>query len=132
MLTETPRDETGTQDRLIAAWLTEAKRDGIVDDYAGKRRWPRVTWQTQVTLQIDTPRGTRTVFAAARDISEGGIGLRVRERLAAMTPVRVIIGETNEFVIGRVAHCTDSLGGFVIGIEFQRVESVGVALRKSA
>jgi hypothetical protein len=123
------------QDAVIADWLAEARITGTEDAYRGKRRWPRVTWQVPVTLEVHPgERRSRTCHATSRDISEGGLGLRLRQRLPAMAPVRVFIGEDERSVRGRVVHCTDTLGGFIVGVEFvsEPVTVAAASLRKTA
>jgi hypothetical protein len=123
------------QKAVIADWLGQARKEGQEDTFAGKRRWPRVTWQVPVVLEINTGRGrTQTCYATSRDVSEGGLGLRTRQRVPVMALVRVTAGDDDRSVLGRVAHCTDTLGGFLVGIEFMAEPQALLAApqRKSA
>ena len=106
---------------VIGAWIEQARTDGRKDDYAGKRQFPRVTWQVPVTLEVD-PDGGRptTVFGKSRDVSLGGIGVQVRQRIATMSLVRITVDSDGTSVTGRVMHCTGGLGGYIVGIEFLR------------
>jgi hypothetical protein len=121
---------------VIGVWIEQARVDGREDDYAGKRQHPRVTRQVPVTLEVD-PDGRRpaTVYGQSRDVSLGGIGVHVRQRIAAMSVVRITVDSDGTSVTGRVMHCTGGLGGYIVGIEFVREAAhmpAAQALRKTA
>lgn len=55
------------------------------------------------------------------NVSRRGVLLRVRERIADHTPVVVQMMLVDERIVllGRVTHCTETVGGFKIGIELR-------------
>ena len=100
-------------------WLADARRTGQKDTYTGKRSAPRYTWQSAVTIEILDDSDDADIYATTRDISAGGLGIRTRSRLAAGTLVRISTDATDESLLGRVRHCSESLGGFYVGIAFE-------------
>ena len=117
----------------IREWLANARLEGREDTYAGKRRYPRVTWVVPVTVEfLDGERAGENDFAMSKDISEGGVGLRCRRPLAVRTLVRVMTDEGAPCVHARVMHCTETLGGFIVGLEFRPQPTTDRGLRKSA
>ncbi len=109
---------TGSNGQASRKWLTDAHRMGQKDTYAGKRRQTRYTWNTAVTVEFVDDADETPLFATTRDISIGGLGIRTRRRIDVNTLVRISTDATNESVRGRVRHCSESLGGFFVGIEF--------------
>jgi c-di-GMP-binding flagellar brake protein YcgR len=113
-------------------WLASAKRTGQGDTYAGKRRHARYTWVNPVTIEVmEGQHAGRAYYATTRDISAGGIGTRCRHRLDVMTLV-CVIDEDGEAVFGRVRHCGEVLGAFLIGVEFADIPIPACLTRKSA
>ncbi|MFH0983824.1 MAG: PilZ domain-containing protein [Planctomycetota bacterium] len=103
----------------LKEWLADAQLEGQQDTYASKRQYPRVTWAVPVTLELlDGPRVGKCDFAVSKDISEGGIGVRCHRALVLRTLVRILIDECGPSVHARVTHCTETVGGFIIGVEF--------------
>ena len=103
----------------IEAWLAEAKLTGHIDGYLGRRRWVRYSWH--VPLEIDTKdRFNRPVIllATGRDISTGGLGVHCRTKLPAMSIVSVRRFNQESAVQVRVMHCTQTVNGYRIGMEF--------------
>ena len=104
---------------LIYKWLSTAKRTGIRDSYAGKRRTPR--YQIQLPVVIEVNPGTtkcRMLYVNSRDISRGGIGVTCREKLQPLTPVRIYVDDGEASVSGIVRHASPILGAYIVGIEF--------------
>ena len=102
-------------------WLAEAKRTGEKDNYAGKRRQPRCTWDVQVTVEIlENGEPTETLYANTRDISAGGMGMRCRKVVPAHSEVRITIDETGESMPARVTQCTRSICDYQSGVEVVR------------
>lgn len=113
-------NDNHTEERTVRNWLADAASTGNKDVYAGKRKFARYTWIVPVVVEVlSGPSCDATVYATARDISSGGLGLKVRQRLQPGASVRVTLDEGEEFVIGRVRHCSEALGGFLVGIEFR-------------
>ena len=111
--------QTGVAYPTIETWLREAERIGQIDGYMGRRRWVRYSWH--VPLEIDTKdRFNRPVIllATGRDISTGGLGVHCRTKLPAMSVVSVRRFDQKSAVQVRVMHCTQTVNGYRIGMEF--------------
>lgn len=108
---------------IIRSWVDDAASDGDPDIYTGRRRWKRVRWQVPVTIEA-RPSGPRLAcqFVTSRDVSEAGIGFWCSQELELGTPVRLAVDDGSEFVEGRVKQCTESIGGFIIGVQFAAAE----------
>ncbi len=120
----------GRQARLVDSWLSDARKAGKGDSYAGKRRHPRFDWQVPAVIEIDpdTPH-RRLIYATTRDISESGVGVRCRDRLPQFTNVRIYVNDGEEYVSAVVRHSTGTLGGFIVGTEFTETDaSSGLSL----
>lgn len=111
---------------LINKWLSVAKKSGIKDTYAGKRRTPRYQMELPVVLEVDgdSPR-CRMLYVKSRDISQNGIGVACREKLRPHTPVRVYVDDGEASVTGTVRHASTMLGGYIVGIEFTEQSAPG-------
>ena len=125
-----------TDTQTVQYWLLSAQATGQRDTYPGKRRRPRFTWHVPITLEVlDASvlgRSVRAHCAMSRDISDGGMGLRCRQPVPVMALVCITLDETQETVYGRVRHCTGSLGGFLVGVEFVFGGASAAARRRSA
>ncbi len=105
--------------KVVNRWLTQAQCTGREDTYTGKRRFPRFTWREHFTVVVlDEGPDRVECFATTRDISAGGVGLKIRHRIAATAVVRLVHEETGETVHGRVRFCNEALGAFFVGVEF--------------
>ena len=115
---------TRNPETLVRSWLGDAEIDGETDAYTGKRQWPRFKWHAPVTIEVPAT-GTRreSLYASARDISEGGIGVWCSHAMEANTAVRLYVDDASEYVQGRVRQCTTTVGGFIIGVQFTLPES---------
>ncbi len=111
--------QTRNDEITIQRWLTDARRTGRKDNYAGKRRHPRFSWHAALTVEAVDDEGQSQQYATARDIGVGGMGLKTRRRIDANTIIRVTVDATGESLVARVRHCSEALGGFIIGVEFQ-------------
>ncbi len=121
------------QDDTAGQWLDEAQETGRADSYAGKRCAVRYTLEVPVLVEV-IGEGSRTApqYGYSRDVSRGGMGVKCRQRIATMSRVRVTREDTNEALYGRIRHCTTTLNGFIIGIEFEAGPQECNALRRSA
>ncbi len=122
-----PRDET----LLIESWLAEAREEGRADVYAGKRRHPRVEWNAPVIVQPEDD-SDRTVYVTALNISAGGMGLRCGEAISPRTRIRLFINDGVDSIIGVVRHCSSTVGGYIVGVEFVIEKQQTVRLAKTA
>ena len=103
----------------VDAWLQQARQTGRTNAYAGKRRTPRTTWHAALEVYVSKSAGRSvTHYATARDISEGGIGLQCRQAIPDCTLVQICQAGELKGVWAMVMHCTRSLSGYIIGLEF--------------
>ncbi len=118
--TPLPTDQAEAAE-IIRGWVADAELDGVADVYSGKRRWPRVKWQVPVMIEA-LPSGERqsSMFVTSRDISEGGIGVWCNQAIEPGTMIRLFVDDGEEHVEGRVRQCTETVGGFIIGVEFRQ------------
>lgn len=122
-----PKDES----LLIEGWLAEAREEGRQDVYAGKRQHPRVEWNAPVIVQPEDD-SDRTVYVTALNISAGGMGLRCGEAISPRTRIRLFVNDGVDCVIGVVRHCSSTVGGYIVGVEFVLEQKQTVRLAKSA
>ena len=103
----------------VDSWLQQARQTGRTNAYAGKRRTPRTTWDAALEVHVPGSAGrTVTHYASARDISEGGMGLQCRQAIPDCTLVRVCPAGELKGVSAMVMHCTRTVSGYIIGLEF--------------
>jgi hypothetical protein len=101
--------------RIVQSWLNEARCFGEKDSYEAKRGHPRYTWNRTMELQVD-----RTmVYVRSRDICETGIGLVCRCVFPEGVPVHIRRNEGDPWVPARVAHVTQTLGAYKVGVELR-------------
>ncbi|MFQ5490043.1 MAG: PilZ domain-containing protein [Phycisphaerae bacterium] len=117
----------------LKSWLAGARESGEEDRYAGKRSTPRIVWNESVIVEVvgkrtDGPR----IYGFTRDVSAGGIGLRCRERLEPGKPVRITLEATGETLCGRIRYCSEVLGAFLVGVEFELRTDQQATLRRTA
>jgi hypothetical protein len=108
-----PDTETAQARETILNWMKEARFFGEKDEDVTKRANPRYTWKRPMELLVDD----RIFYVYSRDISEDGIGLTCRRRLGEGAQVRVRRDSNDSWVPARVAHCTDTVGAFKVGVE---------------
>jgi hypothetical protein len=117
-----PTDQTIATRQLVAEWVTKARHTGKMDVYSGKRDTPRYSWLAPLEITLDRPPELATQFCAAgRDISERGVGLLCRHQVPPETHIwlrPVDEGPDSSWAPARVVHCTQTVGGYVIGAVF--------------
>ncbi len=119
MLTTAAAQQAMARQVVIQAWLNDARRTGKKDVYSGKRSSPRFIWEAPITVEIlDGDSAGESFFATSRDIGAGGVGFRGRHRLEQDTLVRVTLDNTGASVEAMVRHTSETLGAFIIGVEF--------------
>lgn len=112
-MTLMPRVSTSEVREVVANWLQEAKMFGEVDTRDIKRSRRRYSWRRPMELRA----GKRMHYIYSRDISEDGIGVVCRSRLGEATQVELRRDENDPWVPARVAHCTQTVGAYKVGIE---------------
>jgi hypothetical protein len=105
----------------IRQWVSQAMSTGTVDPYPGKRRHPRVNWEVPAIVRTESDGRARLLYVKTRNVSLGGVAVVCRAPLRAMAAVQVCMGGEEHCVTGRVMHCTQMLGSYLIGIEFDDV-----------
>jgi hypothetical protein len=98
---------------IVENWLEEARLFGEPDNHDIKRSCRRYAWHRPMELRA----GKRIYYVYSRDISEEGIGLVCRDRLTDATQVELRRDENDPWVPARVAHCTQTVGAYKVGIE---------------
>ena len=119
MQTSTQPSEQWSPAAIVQSWVDDAVSDGESDAYTGKRRWPRVKWQ--VPVMIETCAGgdkQECRYATSRDVSPGGIGVWCSQPVTDGTLVRLSVADGEEYVDARVQQCTETVGGYIVGLEF--------------
>ncbi len=108
-----PRANTSEVREVVANWLQEAKLFGEPSSHDIKRSRRRYAWHRPMELRA----GKRICYVYSRDISEDGIGVVCRNRLGETTRVELRRDENDPWVPARVAHCTQTVGAYKVGIE---------------
>ena len=106
--------------QVMRRWLERARSESREGSAAeAKRGSKRINWVVSVHVGTDIPGGEKRLRSRTRDISEKGLGVVCREEISIGTPVRVYPADsptTDEYIEGRVDHCTMTVGGYKIGI----------------
>ena len=119
MQTSTQPSEQSSPAAIVQSWVDDAVSDGETDAYTGKRRWPRVKWQVPVTIEARTGGAKQECrYATSRDVSPGGIGVWCSQPVTDGTIVRLSVADGEEYVDARVQQCTETVGGYIVGLEF--------------
>jgi len=105
-------DEISARQAIIN-WLEEAKFFGVYDPHVIKRTQVRFEWTRPMEMMVDG----KMHYIYSRDINEEGIGLTCRERLHDHSRVHIRRDSNDPWVPARVAHCTQTVGAFKIGIQ---------------
>ena len=101
----------------LKAWLDEAQSAGQPEPILGERRHPRFLWVMYVEV-MKIGNAAEKSPCRIRDISEGGIGLFCHQKWSTEEPVRICRpNQRGQHVDGKVVHCTQTVGGFLVGVE---------------
>ncbi len=104
---------------VILDWVNDARRNGTTDNYKGKRLHERTTWNASLAVRILTgPDKGSVIMVKARDVSLGGVGFLSRQKINHHTRLEICAGNNARSVTGRVVHTTNTLGGQIVGVEF--------------
>ena len=100
-------------------WLKQARQTHVVDTFASKRQKPRFAWRAQLDVRVPLGGGEIDIrMVSARDISETGLMLFCREKSAPSTDVDISLAGETDIVSAVIRHCTQTLGGYLIGADF--------------
>jgi hypothetical protein len=109
--------------RVVAAWVAAAASASVADAYLGRRRSLRYPWPATVEVVVDPGGGSeQRLAAAARDVSEGGVGLICRGVLPIGAQILLREAEQGDdcsWVPARVVHSVPSAGGYRVGVQFE-------------
>jgi len=138
MLTSEHHRQTEGSAGTIERWMTEAGRTGRTHSEFVGRRSDRVTWDARLTVEVfgedghvalDQP-ASQTLFVTALDISPFGMGFRCRTALPVGCAISVILDDTEEHVLATVRKCTETIGAYLIGVEFSTAQPKRAARRE--
>jgi len=127
MLISAHSHQTQDSTSTIERWMNEAGRTGYTHSEFVGRRSDRVTWDARLTVEVfgedgdvsyDQP-ACQTLFVTALDISPFGMGFRCRTELPVGAAISVILDDTEEQVRATVRKCTETVGAYLIGVEFR-------------
>ncbi len=105
---------------VVQDWVNDARSHGTTDNYKGKRAFERTTWSASLAVRIlNGPDKGSVIMVKARDISSGGVGFISRQKIDHHTRLEICAGNNARSVIGRVVHTTNTLGGQIVGVEFE-------------
>lgn len=104
---------------IIAQWLHEAKQEHEGDTWLNRRRRKRFRWSSPLDIYAACHEHLKAPIPAdACDLSEIGMGFRCRIKIPRETIVFICRRGTSEGVRARVTACTQTVGGYRIGVQF--------------
>ncbi len=104
---------------VVQTWVNHAAKTGQPDAYNGKRRWTRITWDATLAVSVLSGRHNGEIlYVRAKDVSLGGLSFVSRKPLATHTPVEIAADCNPDSTTAVVRHCTPTIGGYIIGVEF--------------
>jgi len=101
--------------------LELGRKHGHADTEYGKRRWTR--WRAAMPLELtkDPADPAASWGVTMQNVSGGGIGFRSKRKLRYGEVVYIrewLSGESDVWVSGTVTYCTESILGFLVGVQF--------------
>jgi hypothetical protein len=118
----------GAGQGVIDEWLAEGHAMGPCDRWAGEHRHPRFAWTAALDVYVQTEgRRSRAVCAAARDVSRSGLGFFCRQPLPVYGRVTICRSGERTGLAAKIVNRAQTLGGYLIGVEFIVENSTGVA-----
>lgn len=104
---------------IVSRWMNEALAINEGDTWLNRRRRTRYDWSPTLDVySISNEDSALPIIAMGRNISEMGMGFRSRIKIPLHSCVLICRGGTSEGVRARVASCTQTVGGYVIGVQF--------------
>ncbi len=104
---------------VVEQWVGEAEILGRTDNYLGKRRFPRFTWDAIVLLRVQTGRlAGKVIRARTKNISMGGMGIHLRSNLESGVKLEVMVEGRPFGIKATVVHCTRMMNGNLLGLYF--------------
>ncbi len=128
----TTQGQTNTGMKLVNEWLSDAQASGLGRDWEGQHRHARYNWNAHLDVYVCSDRRPpRAILATARDVSQSGLAFFCRESLPAHTRVTICRSGERTGVAAKVLNRTQTLGGYILGVEFvveQPARQVAVAV----
>ncbi len=128
--TQTPSQTTAQARPLTAGVLQDVlshlAAEGRGDRWLSRRCEPRYTLSGEVHVEsTDHDRRTRQLTGSCWDVSNTGLGIRVRQAMAEYVPIAIRLQLAGKIwlIRGRVARCTQAVGGYRVGIKFHLLPS---------
>ena len=105
----------------VERWLCDAGELGSRDVYNAKRDEARTTWTMPLVFkpQSGDNRGDH-LYVRGKNLSVHGMAAVSRKSLAAGTLLHICDTNETEYAVGRVVHCTATLGAYIIGVAFDQ------------
>jgi len=113
-------DSSTTTDHttIVRRWLAQVTESAERDQYTAKRQVLRTAWDNTIMVRfVDEPQ-REPLFVHARDLSEQGIGFFARQPVDLHTRLVLSADNPDETVSATVRRCTVTLGGYVVGADF--------------
>lgn len=108
--------------KLIGDWLAQGQALGGSDDPLIKRAQQRFPAPEDFFLKPAEPGDFAETFAKGYNISASGLGVICRHFMPGDVAVLVQASTAEDdqsWACARVVHCTRTLGGYKLGLEFQ-------------
>lgn len=80
-----------------------------------KSEWRRVAERRIIQGKVDIRIGDKIIYGEIRDISPTGLGLICREAVP-LVGVSVSPSFTEDWLVMRITHCTQTVGGYKVGL----------------
>ena len=108
-------DEDVASREILRRWLAKAQAEGgVPDEVLQKRARVRTSWSALIEVR---DRREERIRGRIFNVSEDGLGIQCRTKIPEWAEVRIHLrGEPDEVLNGVVVHCTETVGGFKIGI----------------
>ncbi len=108
-----PRKPQSGRKTHLAAQLFERSEDAPQDE------WRRSDARRELWELVDIEVERRVIKASARNVSPDSLGVICKKRIAIYANVRVRLASGGEWSDAQVAHCTETVGGFKVGLKFE-------------
>ena len=108
-----------TDPAIVFEWLVEAMGLGPGENWAGQRGYLRFLWNVPLDIHVPGPgRRSRVLLGQSQDVSASGLRFLCRQPLPPFS--RVIIARAGERIgaAAKVVNRIQTVGGFLVGVQF--------------
>ena len=109
--------------RVVAEWIADAAAQRDTEAYLGRRKSVRFVWPAAVEVLVEPQTSSgEPIFATGVDVSQGGMGLVVRQAIPIGASVLLRYADDGDrcpWVPARVVHSKPAAGGYRAGVEFE-------------